>query len=159
MSIIIPLSFTHHFFWQRGKKLLNGRRVVITGMGVVAPNGIGIDNFWDSLVHGQSGIRKITHFDASSYPSQIAAEVPDFNPTDYMDYRTAKRLARFAQFALAASKMAIDDSDIDLSREDPFRVGVFIGTAIGGGDVIETQTAIFFEKGLKRLNPFSSISI
>jgi 3-oxoacyl-[acyl-carrier-protein] synthase II len=139
--------------------LMEKRRVVITGMGVVAPNGIGIDAFWDSLVHGRSGVRRITHFDASSYPSQIAAEVPDFDPLDYMDYKTAKRLARFAQFALATSKMAVEDSDIDLSREDPFRVGVFIGTAIGGGDVIETQTAIFFEKGLKRLNPYSSISI
>ena len=90
------------------------RRVVITGMGVVAPNGIGIENFWDSLVHGRSAVRKITHFDASSYPSQIAAEVPDFDPTDYMDPKTAKRLGRFAQFALAAAQMAMEDSEIDL---------------------------------------------
>jgi 3-oxoacyl-[acyl-carrier-protein] synthase II len=90
------------------------RRVVITGMGVVAPNGIGIDNFWDSLVHGRSAVRRITHFDASSYPCQVAAEVPDFDPTDYMDPKTAKRLDRFAQFALAASKMAVEDSKLDL---------------------------------------------
>ena len=69
------------------------RRVVITGMGVIAPNGTGIDNFWDSLVHGRSGVRRITHFDASTYPCQIAAEVPDFDPTDYMAPKTAKRLA------------------------------------------------------------------
>lgn len=90
------------------------RRVVITGMGVVAPNGIGIENFWDSLVQGRSGIRKITHFDASSYPCHVAGEVKDFDPTDYMDPKTGKRLARFAQFALAASKMAIVDLKIDL---------------------------------------------
>lgn len=135
------------------------RRVVITGMGVVAPNGIGIENFWDSLVHGRSAVRKITRFDASSYPSRIAAEVPDFDPTDYMDPKTAKRLSRFAQFALAAAQMAVEDSEIDFSKEDPYRSGIYIGTAIGGGDVIETQTAIFFEKGLKRLSPYCSISI
>jgi 3-oxoacyl-[acyl-carrier-protein] synthase II len=135
------------------------RRVVITGMGVVAPNGIGIDNFWDSLVHGRSAVRRITHFDASSYPSQIAAEVPDFDPTDYMDPKTAKRLSRFAQFALASSRMAVNDSGIDLSKEDPFRLGVLIGTAIGGGDFSENQHNIFLEKGLKRISPYSAISI
>jgi 3-oxoacyl-[acyl-carrier-protein] synthase II len=136
----------------------NNRRVVITGMGVVAPNGIGIDKFWDSLVHGRSGVRKITRFDASSYPSQVAAEVPNFNPTDYMDPKTTKRLSRFAQFALAAAHMAVEDSEIDFTLEDPYRVGVFIGTAIGGVDVIETQHTIFMEKGLKRLSPFTVVS-
>jgi 3-oxoacyl-[acyl-carrier-protein] synthase II len=135
------------------------RRVVITGMGVVAPNGIGIENFWDSLVHGRSGVRKVTHFDASSYPSQIAAEVPDFDPTNYMDPRIAKRLSRFAQFALASAEMAIDDSNIDFTDEDPYRAGVFIGTAIGGGDIIENQHVIFIEKGLKRVSPLTAISI
>ena len=135
------------------------RRVVVTGIGVVAPNGIGIDNFWDSLVHGRSAVRRITHFDASSYPSQIAAEVPDFDPTDYMDPKTAKRLSRFAHFALVSSRMAVDDSGIDLSKEDPFRLGVLIGTAIGGGDFSENQHNIFLEKGLKRISPYSAISI
>jgi 3-oxoacyl-[acyl-carrier-protein] synthase II len=134
------------------------RRVVITGMGVVAPNGIGIDNFWDSLVHGRSGVRKITHFDASTYPSQIAAEVPDFDPTNFMDPKTVKRLGRFSQFALASAQMAVDDSEIDFSREDPYRTGVYIGTAIGGGDVIETQHLIFIEKGMKRVAPYTVFS-
>lgn len=134
------------------------RRVVITGMGVVAPNGIGIENFWDSLIHGRSAVRKITHFDASSYPSQIAAEVPDFDPTGYMDPKTQKRLSRFAQFALAASEMAIEDSELNLGREDPYKAGVYIGTAMGGMDVIETQNAIFMEKGLKRMSPFAVVS-
>jgi len=137
---------------------LEKRRVVITGMGVVAPNGIGIEPFWDSLVHGRSAVRKITHFDASSYPCQVAAEVPDFDPTDYMDPKTARRLARFAQFALAASKMAIEDSKIDFSLENPSRVGVYIGTAMGGEDVNEIQHTIFLEKGLKRINPFTAFS-
>jgi 3-oxoacyl-[acyl-carrier-protein] synthase II len=133
------------------------RRVVITGMGVVAPNGIGIENFWDSLVHGRSGIRRITHFDASSYPCQVAAEVPDFNPTDYMNPKTAKRLARFAQFALAASKMAIEDSKIDLASVDPYRIGVIVGTGSGGSGYSENQHIAFMEKGIKRISPFAVV--
>jgi 3-oxoacyl-[acyl-carrier-protein] synthase II len=134
------------------------RRVVITGMGVVAPSGIGIDTFWDSLIHGRSGVRKITRFDASSYPSQIAAEIPDFDSIDYMDPKTAKRLSRFAQFSLAAALMAVEDSEIDFAKEDVYKVGVFIGTAIGGVDVIENQHITFIEKGLKRLSPFTVVS-
>lgn len=135
------------------------RRVVVTGMGVVAPNGIGIDNFWDSLVHGRSAIKKITYFNASSYPCQAAAEVLDFDPTDYTDPKTARRLAKFAQFALAASKLALEDSEIDLNLVDPYRMGVVIGTGIGGGDCIENQYTIFMEKGFKRLSPFGAVMI
>jgi 3-oxoacyl-[acyl-carrier-protein] synthase II len=135
------------------------RRVVITGMGVIAPNGIGVENFWDSLVHGRSGVRRITHFDPSSYPCQIAAEVSDFDPTDYMDPKTAKRLSRFAQFALASAQMAVEDSNIDFSQEDPYRVGVFIGTAIGGADISDIQHTIFMEKGLRRISPHAAVSI
>ena len=135
------------------------RRVVITGMGVVAPNGIGIENFWDSLIHGRSAVRRITRFDASTYPSQIASEVQNFNPTDYMDFKTSKRLGRFAQFALVGSNEAIEDSEIDFEHEDPYKVGVFVGTAIGGGDVIETQQTIFLEKGLKRISPYTAIGV
>jgi len=135
------------------------RRVVITGMGVVAPNGIGVENFWDSLVHGRSGVRRITHFDVSHFPCQIAGVVPDFNPTDYMDPRTAKRLSRFAQFAFASSQMAVEDSGIEFIKENPYRTGVFVGTAIGGGDVIEVQHTIFMEKGIKRIAPYTIFSV
>jgi 3-oxoacyl-[acyl-carrier-protein] synthase II len=136
---------------------LEKRRVVITGMGVIAPNGIGVDKFWDSLVHGRSAVRRITHFDASSYPCQVAAEVPDFDPTDYMDPKTARRLARFAQFALAASKMAIGDSELDLSSTDPYRIGVIIGTGLGGNSYSENQHIIFIEKGIKRVSPLAAV--
>ncbi len=135
------------------------RRVVVTGMGVVAPNGTSIDNFWDSLVHGRSGIRRITYFDASTYPCQVAAEIPDFDPTDYMDSKTAKRLDRFAQFALAASKMAIVNSKTDLDSFEPDKVGVIIGTGIGGGLCKENQHLIFMEKGFKRLSPLAAVMI
>lgn len=137
----------------------NHRRVVITGMGVVAPGGVGLENFWDSLKFGRSGARKITYFDASSYPTQIAAEVSDFDPTNYMDPKTAKRLARFAQFALGASHMAVEDSKIDLDSEDRNRIGVIIGTGIGGAEQIENQCAIHMEKGFKRLTPYAAITI
>ncbi len=137
----------------------NNRRVVITGMGVVAPNGIGMDNFWDSLVHGRSGVCKIAHFDVTTYPCKVAGIVQDFQPSDYMDHKTAKRLSKFAQFAFAASRMAVEDSGIDFSKEDPYKMGVFVGTAIGGGDVIEIQHNIFVEKGVRRIAPFSVVSI
>lgn len=135
------------------------KRVVITGMGVVAPNGIGVDAFWDSLIHGRSGIRKITYFDATNYPCQVAAEVPYFDPTDYMDPKTAKRLDKFAQFALAASKMAVVDSRVDLDSLDPSKIGVIIGTGIGGGVCKESQHIIFMEKGFKRLSPLTAVMI
>ncbi len=133
------------------------RRVVVTGMGVVAPNGIGTNAFWDSLVHGRSAVRKITLFDASSYPCQVAAEVPDFDPTAYMDPSAAKRTARYAQFALAASKMAIEDSKFDLTSVDPYRAGVIIGTGMGGSGYSENQHTVFLEKGIKRLSPFAAV--
>ena len=139
--------------------LMQMRRVVVTGMGVVAPNGIGVGPFWNSLVDGQSGVKRIKHFDVSSYPSQIAGIVSDFDATDYIDPKTAKRLSRFAHLAFAASRMAIEDSNIDFSLEDPFRVGVFVGTAIGGADVIEIQHNIFMERGLKRISPYAVVGI
>ena len=137
----------------------NHRRVVVTGMGVVAPGGIGIESFWDSLVHGRSGVRRITHFDASSFPCQVAGIVQDFDPTNYMDPKIAKRLSRFAQFALVASQMAVEDSSISFRNEDPYKMGVFMGTAIGGGDVIEIQHIIFREKGIKRIAPYTIFSV
>lgn len=100
----------HPFLVIRGVRPLERRRVVITGRGVIAPNGIGVDNFWDSLVHGRSGVRRITHFDASHYSCQVAGEVKDFDPTNYMSPRSARRMDKFCQFAVACSRMALDDA-------------------------------------------------
>jgi 3-oxoacyl-[acyl-carrier-protein] synthase II len=130
------------------------RRVVITGMGVIAPNGIGIENFWDSLVHGRSGVRRITHFDASPYPSQIAGEVKDFDPTDYMSPKSARRMDKFAQFAVACTRMALDDANLEVSEKNCDRIGIALGSALGGFPIAEEQYAIFLEKGLKRVDPF-----
>jgi len=130
------------------------RRVVITGMGVIAPNGIGIENFWDSLVHGRSGIGRITRFDASSYPFQVAGEVNDFDPLNYMGPKSARRMDRFAQFAVACTRMAIDDANLEISEKNSDRIGIALGSALGGFPIAEEQYAIFLEKGLKRVDPF-----
>ncbi len=133
------------------------RRVVVTGIGVVAPNGTGIDNFWNSLVQGQSAVKKITYFDASSYPCQVAAQVKGFDAADFMDPKTARRLDKFAQFALAASKLAVEDSKLVLDSVDPYRTGIVVATGIGGGESKENQHTVFMEKGIKRLSPFGAV--
>lgn len=129
------------------------RRVVITGMGVVAPNGIGIEEFWDSLVHGRSGIAKVTHFDASSYPCQIAGEVKDFRPLNYMSPKSARRMDRFSQFAVACARMALDDSKLEITQNNFDKIGISLGSALGGIPAAEEQHSIFTEKGLKRVDP------
>jgi 3-oxoacyl-[acyl-carrier-protein] synthase II len=135
------------------------RRVVITGMGVIAPNGIGIDNFWDTLAHGRSGVRKITRFDASSYPSQVAGEVKDFDPTNYMSPKSARRMDRFCQFAVASARMALDDAKIEISEKNCDRIGIALGSALGGTPTAEDQHSVFLEKGLKRVDPLLATKI
>ncbi len=130
------------------------RRVVVTGAGVISPVGNTIEQFWDSLKNGRSGIRRLTHFDVSRYSSQVAGTVEDFNPEDYFSSKEARRMDRFVQFALAASKMALESSGIDLDRTDLERVGVLIGSGVGGMTTIEDQHIIFLEKGPRRLSPF-----
>ena len=98
-------------------------RVVITGIGVVSPIGIGKDNFWNALVEGKNGIDRITRFDPTNYACKIAGEVQDFNPTDFIDKKETKRMDRYAQFSLAASKLAIEDAGLDLAKENPDRIG------------------------------------
>lgn len=139
--------------------MTNGRRVVITGLGVIASNGIGIDNFWDSLAHGRSGVRTITRFDASSYPSKIAGEVNDFNPLDYIDPKSARRMDRFCQFAVACTRMALEDSGIEISEKNSERIGISLGSALGGIPCAEEQHSVFLERGLKRVDPLVALKI
>lgn len=138
---------------------MSQRRVVVTGVGVIAPNGIGKDNFWDSLAHGRSGVRKITHFDASSYTSKVAAEVSGFNPLDYMDPKSARRMDRFAQFAAVCTRMALDDAQLGDTDRTSDRTGIALGSALGGIPSAEEQHSIFIEKGLKRVDPLLAIKI
>lgn len=135
---------------------MNSRRVVITGMGVVAPNGIGIENFWDSLVHGRSGIKGINHFDVSTYPSKIAGEVEEFDPSNYINFKNSRRMDRFSQFGVVCSKMALLDSNIILKQDEQNWIGVAVGSSVGGLPHAEEQHSVFLEKGLKRVNPLFS---
>lgn len=128
-------------------------RVVITGLGAVTPLGTGVDNYWEGVVAGRSGAGYITQFDASDCPSKIAAEVKDFDPVEYMDYRTARRMTRFIQFATAAAKMTLEDADLDLSKEDPTRVGLEMGSAAGGIGLLEEQACILRARGPRRIQP------
>lgn len=117
---------------NRVKAQSDKRRVVITGLGVVAPNGIGKDEFWEANIKGKSGISRITSFDVSQLNSKIAAQVKDFDPLKYMPKLLAKKVDRFTQFGIAASRLALDDSGLDLEKEDKGHIGVSIGTGLGG---------------------------
>ncbi|MDU4959948.1 MAG: beta-ketoacyl-ACP synthase II [Sporomusaceae bacterium] len=130
------------------------KRVVITGLGAVTPLGIGADIFWKALLAGKSGITRISRFDASEYATQIAGEVKEFDPSLYIDKKEAKRMDRCTQFAIAASKMALDDSGLNLEQEDLGRIGTIVGTGIGGMDTLHDQYKTLFEKGPGRISPF-----
>jgi 3-oxoacyl-[acyl-carrier-protein] synthase II len=132
------------------------RRVVITGMGVIAPNGIGVDNFWDSLVHGRSGVKPITQFDVSTYQTKIAGEVEEFTPTNYITPKETRRMDRFSQFGVACAKMALVDSNLDLAKIGQNSIGICVGSSVGGLPHAEEQHSIFLEKGLRRVNPLFS---
>lgn len=131
------------------------RRVVVTGMGVVSPIGIGLDAFWSGLVEGRSGIGPITRFDASGLDCRIAGEVHDFEPERYMDRKEARRADRFAQFALAASLMAVQDAGLEGNLPLGSRAGVVIGSGIGGMDTWEASHRTLLEKGPGRVSPFT----
>ena len=130
------------------------KRVVITGMGAITPIGNDVKAFWDALLEGKSGIGKISRFDASEYDAQIAGEVKGFDPTAFIDKKEARRMDRFTQLAIAAAKMALTDSGMDLEKEDRARIGSFVGSGIGGMDTLHDQYKILFEKGPNRISPF-----
>lgn len=129
-------------------------RVVITGMGVISPIGKSVEEFWGNLLAGKSGVDHITSFDVSDYPTQIAAEVKDFNPEEFMEKKDVKRTDRFVQFAIAAGKLAMENAGINMDELNRDRVGVYIGSGIGGLGTFEDQHRTLMEKGPKRVSPF-----
>ncbi|AEE96248.1 beta-ketoacyl-ACP synthase II [Mahella australiensis] len=129
-------------------------RVVITGMGAVTPLGIGKDIFWNNIKNGVSGIDKIQRFDASAFTTQIAGEVLDFKPEDYIDRKEAKHMDRFTQFAMASAAMAVNDASINLDDMDKNRLGVVMGVGIGGIATFEEQHTLLNTKGPGRISPF-----
>ena len=130
------------------------RRVVITGLGVVSPVGIGTETAWANIVNGQSGIARITKFDPSAFSSQIAGEVKNFNPEDYLSAKEARRMDTFIQFGLVAGIEAFKDSGIEVTEQNAERIGVSIGSGIGGLGLIEATNDVYDEGGTRKISPF-----
>ena len=128
-------------------------RVVITGMGAITPIGNDVNSFWDSLRQKRTGFGPITYFDTTDYKVKLAAEVKDFDAKQYMDPKAARRMERFSQFAVAAARQALEDSGLDMEREDPYRVGVCVSSGIGSLQAMEREHVKLLEKGPGRVNP------
>jgi 3-oxoacyl-[acyl-carrier-protein] synthase II len=135
------------------------RRVVVTGIGALTPIGHGRQGFWDGLRTGQSAASQLTRFDASSFRSRLAAEIHDFDPADYLDARRARRMDRFAQFAVAASQQAIADACLPLDRCDTANIGIYLGSALGGIAFGEEQHARFIEDGIQSVEPYLALTV
>lgn len=133
---------------------MTARRVVITGLGVVSPIGIGPDRFWAALMAGRSGIDRITRFDTTGFDTTIAAEVRDFDPTAFMEKKEVRRNDRFVQFAYAAARMALDDAKFRITAQNAGQVGVIIGSGIGGAGTWEEEHATLLRRGPGRVSPF-----
>jgi 3-oxoacyl-[acyl-carrier-protein] synthase II len=137
-----------------GEKEKKNRRVVITGIGLVTPLGIGIEENWQALIEGRSGIGPITRFDASSYQTRFAGEVKNFNPEDFLPKKEARKLDLFLQFALAASQMAMEDARLTISDEESPRAGAIMGCGLGGLTTIEASHITLLKEGPKKISPF-----
>jgi 3-oxoacyl-[acyl-carrier-protein] synthase II len=129
-------------------------RVVVTGIGTIASLGTGIEPFWDALISGKSGIDTVSSFDITDYPSKVGSEVRDFNVADFMDPKEARRNDRYTHFAVAASKLALKDADLECGTPDPERFGVLVGSGIGGMQTIQEQSFRLFERGPRKVSPF-----
>lgn len=129
------------------------RRVVITGMGAITPIGLGVENFWEGIKANKIGFAPITKFDTEGYKCKLAAEVKDFDAKEYMDPKAAKRMELFCQYAVAATKEALEDAQLDMEKEDAFRVGVSVGSGIGSLQAMEREHKKLLEKGPSRVNP------
>src|SRR5208283_3987102 len=134
---------------------MDKRRVVVTGLGVAACNGVGVDEFWRANVEGRSGITLIDAFDTSDFPSRIGGQIRGLEPARYMPEETAKRVDRFVHFGLACAEMALQDSRLDLGAENPDRIGVIIGSGAGGILFHEEQLVAAFDRGANRINPLA----
>ena len=129
------------------------RRVVVTGMGAVTPLGNDVETFWNAVKQGKVGIDRITRFDTADYKVKLAAEVKDFDPGKYLDSRSARRMELFSQYAVAAALSAMEDAGISMEQEDPFRVGVIVGSGVGSLQATETAVLKLNEKGPSRVDP------
>ena len=133
---------------------MESKRVVITGLGAVTPVGEGVEHYWAALIAGENGIARVTHFDVSGYRSQLAGEVKEFEPLEWVDAKSEARMDRFTQFAIAAATMAVRDAGMDSFPFDATRAGIIVGSGIGGSRTIEEGYATLIEKGPRSLTPF-----
>ena len=133
---------------------MSKRRVVITGLGIVSPVGNGVAQAWDNTINGRGGIGPITHFDASQLPTKIAGEVKNFNPADWMSAKEVRRMDTFIHFGLAATRMAMDDAGLQVTEQNAERIGVNVGSGIGGLPMIEANIREMIAKGPRRISPF-----
>lgn len=132
---------------------MSKKRVVVTGMGAITPIGNSVNEFWASIKEGRLGFGPITKFDTADYKCHVAAEVKGFDAKEYMDFKQAKRMEEFSQYAVAATKEAMENAGIDMEKEDPFRVGVAVGSGIGSLQAIEREHSRLLEKGPNKVNP------
>ena len=139
---------------RAGKGKGGRRRVVVTGLGTINPLGLTVDEYWQGLIEGKSGIAPITCCDVTGLTCQIAGEVKGFDPANYIEYKTTRRMARFSHFIVASAKMAIEDAGLNLSRENLDRIGVIVGNGIGGFPEAEAGHHVLLDRGGMRLNPF-----
>ena len=128
--------------------------MVVTGVGLVTPCGIGIDNVWNNILNGESGIGPITRFDTTQFDTKFAGEIKEFKPEDYISPKEVKKMDLFIQYALAAAQIAVNDAGLDMGREDAERVGVVVGTGLGGLPTIEKYHSVLLERGPGRISPF-----
>ncbi len=133
-------------------------KILMTGMGVISPLGNDKKTFWHNLVNGRCGIKRITGFDVSDLPTQIAGEITDFDPLDFMDKKTARRSARFTQFAIAAVKQAMEDSGLEITDENRPRIGVYGGTGAGALREMAHKIVRANENGWKAFNPLATVT-
>ena len=133
---------------------MDSRRVVVTGLGLITPIGMGVETTWENLINGKSGIGKITCFDTSAFPTQIAGEVKNFNPEDFIEVKDIKKMDRFIHLAVAAATIALEDSGLKITDDNAERVGVIVGSGIGGLGTIEHYHSVLLERGPRRITPF-----
>ncbi|PAQ14391.1 beta-ketoacyl-[acyl-carrier-protein] synthase II [Bacillaceae bacterium SAOS 7] len=130
------------------------RRVVVTGLGIVSPVGISLEEAWANVLSGVSGVKPLTRVNPDDYPAKVAAEINDFDPEQFMDKKEARKMDRFTQFAVAAAKMAVKDADLTIDETNAERIGVWVGSGIGGMETFENQFKTFLERGYRRVSPF-----
>jgi len=133
---------------------MKNRRVVVTGLGLVTPVGIGVEESWKNILNGVSGITTISKFDASNFKSQVAGEVKNFNPDPYINIKDSRRMDTFMQFGLVAGIEAIEDSGLEVTEKNSERIGVSIGSGIGGINLIESTSDVFDQGGARKVSPF-----